>query len=135
MTELKDLDRELGRFRLRLLAAAVLVLLGFGLLVARLTTLQVLRHDELSTRAESNRIAVLPLAPNRGLILDRNGVVLASNYSAYTLEITPGQVKDLDATLDELAKLVRIDASDRKRFRRLLGETRSFESLPIRTKL
>jgi penicillin-binding protein 2 len=135
MTELKNLDRELGRFRLRLLAAALLVLVGFGLLVARLATLQVLRHDELSTRAESNRITVLPLVPNRGHILDRNGVVLASNYSAYTLEITPSQVEDLDATIDELATIVRIETRDRKRFGRLLDEARSFESLPIRTKL
>ena len=135
MTELKNLDLELSRFRLRVIAAALLVLLGFGLLVARLVTLQVVRHDELSTRAESNRIAVLPLVPNRGLILDRHGVVLASNYSAYTLEITPSQVEDLDATIDELATLVRIETRDRKRFRRLMEDGKSFESLPIRTKL
>ena len=49
------------------------------------------KHDELSTQAENNRIAVVPIVPNRGLILDRNGVVLATNYSAYTLEITPSQ--------------------------------------------
>ncbi|HKX95789.1 MAG TPA: penicillin-binding protein 2 [Methylibium sp.] len=135
MTELKDLDQELAGFRLRLLAAALMVLIGFGLLVARLVHLQVQRYDELSTRAESNRIAVLPVVPNRGLILDRNGVVVASNYSAYTLEITPSQVSDLEATIDALAEVVPIETRDRKRFRRLLEDSKSFESVPIRTKL
>jgi penicillin-binding protein 2 len=135
MTELKDLDQELADFRLRLLAAALMVLIGFGLLVARLVHLQVQRYDELSTRAESNRIAVLPVVPNRGLILDRNGVVVASNYSAYTLEITPSQVGDLEATIDALAEVVPIETRDRKRFKRLLEDSKSFESVPIRTKL
>ena len=135
MTELKNLDLELAGFRLRLLVAALAVLLGFGLLVARLVHLQVLRHDELSTRAESNRIAVLPVVPNRGLIVDRHGVVLASNYSAYTLEITPSKVEDLDRTIDELATLVDIGPRERKRFRRLMEDGKRFDSLPIRTRL
>ena len=92
MTELRDVERELDRFRGRLIAAAVFVLLAFGLLAARLVYLQVLRHDELATQAEANRIAVVPIVPNRGLIVDRNGVVLATNYSAYTLEITPSRM-------------------------------------------
>ena len=135
MTELKNLDQELGRFRLRVAAAALAVLFGFGLLVARLVTLQIVRHDELSTQADNNRITVLPLVPNRGLIVDRNGVVLASNYSAYTLEITPSVVADLEGTIDELSRIVHIETRDRKRFRRLMEDARSFESLPIRTKL
>ncbi|WP_428421225.1 penicillin-binding protein 2 [Methylibium sp.] len=133
--ELRDLDRELGSFRLRLFAAALLVLFGFGLLVVRLVVLQVLRHDELSTQAENNRITVLPIPPNRGLILDRNGVVLANNYSAYTLELTPSKIDDLDATIEQLAPLIDITARDRKRFKRLMDDAKSFESLPIRTKL
>jgi len=135
MIELRDIDRELGSFRLRLVAAAALVLIGFCLLVARLVHLQVLRHDELSTRAESNRIAVLPVVPNRGLILDRNGVVVASNYSAYTLEITPSRTEDLEATIDALSEVIPIEARDRKRFKRLLDDAKNFESLPVRTKL
>jgi penicillin-binding protein 2 len=134
-TPLKDLESELDRFRGRLLAAAAFVLLGFGLLLARLVWLQVIRHDELATQAEQNRIAVLPIVPNRGLIVDRNGVVLASNYSAYTLEITPSKAGSLEPLIDELAKLVRIDAGDRRRFRRLLEEGKSFDSIPIRNRL
>ncbi len=135
MTELKNVEKEVGRFRMRLAAAAAFVLFAFGLLAARLVYLQVYRHDELSTQAENNRITVLPIVPNRGLILDRNGVVLANNYSAYTLEITPGKVDDLEATIDRLAAVVAIEPRDRKRFKRLMEENKSFESLPIRTKL
>lgn len=135
MTELKNVDQELGRFRLRLIAAGALVLFGFGLVTARLVTLQVLRHDELSTRAESNRITVLPITPNRGLILDRNGVVLANNYSAYTLELTPSKIDDLEGTIDALQEVIDITTRDRRRFKRMMDDAKSFESLPIRTKL
>lgn len=135
MTELKDVELELSRFRARLLFAAALVLVCFALVAARLVYLQVLRHEELSARAENNRIAVLPIPPNRGLILDRNGIVVARNYAAYTLEITPSKVDDLDATIDALAELVDIGPSDRRRFKRLMEETKGLDSLPVRTRL
>jgi penicillin-binding protein 2 len=135
VTELKNVEQEVGRFRVRLAAAAAFVLFAFGLLTARLVHLQVYKHAELSVQAENNRITVVPIVPNRGLILDRNGVVLASNYSAYTLEITPSKVDDLEATIDQIAEVVEIQPRDRKRFKRLMEENRSFESLPIRTKL
>ena len=135
MTELKNVEQEVARFRTRLLAAAAFVLFGLGLVATRLVYLQVYRHEELATQAEANRIAVLPVVPIRGLIVDRNGIVLATNYSAYTLEITPSKVDDLDGTIDTLATLVEIQARDRKRFKRLLEESKSFESLPIRTRL
>ncbi len=136
MTELKNLEQELGRFRTRLLAAAAFVLFGFSLLGARLVYLQVYKHDDLSAQAENNRIAVVPVVPNRGLIVDRNGVVLANNYSAYTLEITPAKLQgDLEQTIDQLADIVRIEPRDRRRFKRLAEEAKNFESLPIRTKL
>ena len=135
MTELKNVEHEVSRFRMRLAAAAAFVLFAFGLLTARLVYLQVYKHEELSTQAENNRITVVPIVPNRGLILDRNGVVLANNYSAYTLEISPTKVGELDATIDRLAEIVDIQPRDRKRFKRLIEENKSFESLPIRTKL
>ena len=136
MIELKNIERELSRFNVRLVAAAGFVLFCFALLVARLVYLQVFRHDELSTQAENNRIAVVPIVPNRGLIVDRNGVVLANNYSAYTLEIMPSKLEaDLETTIDQLATVVNIEQRDRKRFKRLMEEGKGFESLPIRTKL
>jgi penicillin-binding protein 2 len=135
MVVLKNLHQELARFRLRVLAAAAFVLFCFGLLVARLVWLQILQHDSLAERAESNRIAVVPIVPNRGLIKDRNGVVLASNYSAYTLEISPDKVADLDATIEALGQIVDIQPRDKRRFKRLLDEAKHTDSLPIRTKL
>ena len=136
MTELRNLERELDRFNGRLIAAALFVLLCFGLLGSRLVWLQVVRHEELAQQAEANRVAVVPVVPNRGLIQDRNGLVLATNYSAYTLEITPSKVKgDLDGMIDSLAQVLEIQTRDRRRFKRLQDESKSFESLPIRTKL
>ncbi|MCA1858318.1 penicillin-binding protein 2 [Massilia oculi] len=136
MTEFKDNDREIHQFRLRLTAMVGLVFICFGLLVARFVWLQVLRHDQFALQAEDNRIALVPIVPNRGLIVDRNGVVLARNYSAYTLEITPSKLQaNLESVIDELSKLVAIDARDRRRFKRLLEESRSFASVPLRTRL
>jgi penicillin-binding protein 2 len=136
ITDLKRLERDLDRFRLRLVAAALFVTLCFGLLVARLVWLQVVRHDDLADRAEANRIAVSPIVPNRGLIVDRHGVVLAANYSAYALEITPGKVQgELDAVIDALAQVVEITPKDRRRFKRQMEDGKGFESIPIRNRL
>ena len=136
MTELRNLERELDRFNGRLITAALFVVLCFGLLGARLVWLQVVRHEELAQQAEANRVAVVPVVPNRGLIVDRNGVVLATNYSAYTLEITRAKLKgELDAVIDSLGQVLEIQPRDRRRFKRLQDESKRFESLPIRTKL
>ena len=126
---------ELGRFRFRVIFAAGAVLLAFSLLVARFVYLQVTRYDYYVTRAEDNRIALIPAPPNRGVITDRNGVVLARNYSAFTLEVTPSKIEDLEATIEGLSEIVDIEAKDRRRFRRLMGESKSFASLPLRTRL
>ncbi|MCJ0765409.1 penicillin-binding protein 2 [Variovorax terrae] len=135
MTELPNVEADLSRFRRRVLVASAVVLLAFLLLVLRLAYLQVIRHEDLDEQAESNRTAVVPIVPNRGLILDRNGVVLATNYSAYTLEITPSKAGNLEQTLDALAQVVDIQPRDRRRFKKLLEESKSFESLPVRTRL
>jgi len=133
--ELRNYDRELRAFQLRLGVAGLAVLLAFGLLLARFVWLQVLQHDAYSAKAEENRIAIVPLPPSRGLVLDRNGEVLARNYLAYTLEIFPAQVRDFEGTIAELSAFVDIQPRDRARFRKLLQETRNAESLPIRTRL
>jgi penicillin-binding protein 2 len=138
MTEFKNTERELHFFRLRLSAVGVFVFICFGLLFARFFWLQIIKHNDYASQAEENRISIVPLVPNRGLILDRNGSILARNFSAYTLEITPSKIDrrlDLDAVIDELAKLVDIQPKDRKRFRKLLEESKNFESTPIRTRL
>ena len=135
MTQLRNIDAELQRFRHRIFVFTVLVAVCFLLLFLRLAYLQIWRHDDLLAQAESNRTASVPVVPNRGLILDRNGVVLATNYSAYTLEITPSKTADLEQTIEALATLVDISPRDRRRFKKLMEESRSFESLPIRSRL
>jgi penicillin-binding protein 2 len=128
-------DRELDRFRFRLAVAAAAVVLAFCTLIGRFAYLQIYQHDYYTTRAEDNRISLVPIIPNRGVIVDRSGTVLARNYSAFTLEITPSKVPDLDATIDALGQLIEVLPKDRKRFRKLLEESKTFESLPIRTRL
>ena len=87
-------------------------------------------------RRESMRsAAVVPVVPNRGLITDRNGEVLAANYSAFTLEVTPSRVKNLDAALDQLDKVIDIQQKDRRRLKRLMEESKNFESLPVKNRL
>ena len=135
MTELRDVEADLLRFRARVFIAVLAVLFAFSLLSARLVYLQVYRHADLDEQAESNRTAVVPIVPNRGLILDRNGVVLATNYSAYTLEITPSKVANLEETIAALGMVVDIQLRDKRRFKRLREESKNFESLPIRTRL
>jgi penicillin-binding protein 2 len=133
--EFKNPQQELERFRSRLAVAGGFVLVCFTLLFVRFVWLQVIQHDYYQTRAEDNRISLVPIVPNRGLILDSKGAVLARNYSAYTLEITPSKTRDLEQLIDGLAGVIDIQPKDRKRFRKLLEESRNFESLPIRTRL
>ena len=133
--EFKNPQEELGRFRSRIAVAGGFVLVCFMLLFARFLWLQIVQHDYYQTRAEDNRISLVPIVPNRGLIVDRNGAVLARNYSAYTLEITPARAGDLEKTIDGLATIIEIEAKDRRRFKKLMDESKSFETLPIRTRL
>lgn len=135
MTELRNVEMDLARFRTRVFVVTLVVLLCFVLLLMRLAYLQIWRHDDLRAQAENNRTSIVPIVPNRGLILDRNGVVLASNYSAYTLEITPSKLTNLEQTIDQLSEVIDIQPRDRRRFKKVMEESKSFESLPIRTKL
>ena len=135
LAELRDTRAEIQRFQSRVVLVQWVVLCCFVLLASRLAYLQVVRHEDLMAQAENNRTAILPTVPPRGTILDRNGVVLASNYSAYTLEITPSKVMDLEVTINELSELVDIQTKDRRRFKRLREESKSFDSLPIRNRL
>ena len=132
---LRDQQREISVFRSRLMMAGLIILIAFGALLARFTWLQVVQQKYYHTLAEANRISMVPVVPNRGLILDRNGAVLAANYSAYTLEITPSKVGNVDRAIDELARVIDVTPRDRRRFKKLTEESKNFESLPIRTRL
>jgi penicillin-binding protein 2 len=135
LAEFKDHQRELYYFQLRIGIAGAFVLAAFSLLLLRFVYLQIVQYDYYRTKAEDNRISIVPIMPNRGLILDRSGTVLARNYSAYTLEISPGKVADLEKTINGLESIVEIRPSDRTRFKRLMIEAKGADSLPIRTRL
>ena len=135
LSELRNTEFEIFKFQTRVVVLQGVVLLCFALLGIRLFYLQVVRHEDLLEQAENNRTAILPTVPNRGTIMDRNGVVLANNYSAYTLEITPSRVKDLEATIDSLSEIIDIPLRDRRRFKRMREESKNFDSLPIRSRL
>jgi penicillin-binding protein 2 len=134
-TTIKNREAELNVFRSRIIFATLAILFAFGILAARMIYLQVVKRDQFYTMAEANRISVVPVVPNRGIIYDRNSEVLAANYSAFTLEVTPSKVKHLDKALDELASIVDIQPRDRRRLKRLLEESKNFESLPVRNRL
>ena len=133
--ELRNYEREVHQFQLRIGVAGIAVVIGFLLLAARFVYLQVVQHDIYRAKAEDNRISIVPVPPNRGLIVDRNGFVLARNYSGYTLEIFPRRTKSVEGTIDELSELIEITPRDRRLFKKLVAETRNAESLPIRTRL
>ncbi|HZP93317.1 MAG TPA: penicillin-binding protein 2 [Burkholderiales bacterium] len=133
--ELRDLQRELYYFQIRLAIAGGVVLFAFFLLFVRFVYLQIFQHSYYHLLAEQNRVSIIPVVPNRGLIVDRNGVVLASNFAAYTLEIVPSQVPDLEATIDALSRIVDVTQKDRKRFQKMLEEGPDFAGVPIRTRL
>jgi len=134
-TEFKNYQHEQYHFRWRLGFAAAVALICFGVLAVRFAYLQVLRYDYYQTVAESNRISLVPIVPNRGLILDRNGVLLAHNFFVYALEVTPSKTNNLEQTINEVSKLVEITVLDRKRFKKLREQGHSFESVPLRTHL
>ena len=136
MSVIRDIESDLRRFRSRMLVVTVSILLLFGLLASRLFYLQVVRYREFNAQAENNRTAIVPIVPNRGVIMDRNGVVLATNYSAYTLEITASKViAPLEEVIEQLSGVIDIQARDKRRFKKQISESKSFESVPIRNRL
>lgn len=135
MVAVRNTEQELHQFRIRVAVAVGVVVTCFLLLAARFAWLQVVRHDQLSLQAEENRIQLVPIAPTRGLIVDRHGVVIAENVSAYTLELQPGRIEDLEQTITEISNLVEISVKDRRRFRRLFEDSRSAESIPLKSRL
>lgn len=133
--ELKNYQNEQHNFKLRLGVLGLLVLIAFTLLATRFYFLQIYRYDYFQTLAENNRISIVPITPNRGLISDRNGVILAHNFFVYTLELTPSKIENLDAAIANIAQLVEVSQSDLKRFKKQKAESHTFESIPLRTHL
>lgn len=133
--QIKDQQVEAQLFQRRAVLSYVGMLLVFGILLARFAELMIVRHHEYAARSERNRVKLQPLPPARGLILDRNGEILADNRLAYRLELVPERAGDLAHTLDELAQVIAIDDEERKRFLELVAARRPFQSLPLRLRL
>ena len=136
MNVIRNIQMDLNRFRSRVVVVTFAILMAFGSLSLRLFYLQVIRYEELNAAAESNRTAIVPIVPNRGVIMDRNGVVLATNYSAYTLEITPSKVvAPVEEVIEQLAGIIDIQPRDKRRFKKQVDESKSIDSVPIRNRL
>jgi penicillin-binding protein 2 len=133
--EVKNHSLEQYQYSLRLSVATGFILLCFVVLLGRFFYLQLWKYDYFQTLAENNRVSLVPIVPNRGLILDRNGVTLAHNFFVYTLEITPSKAGDVEETINKISQFIEVSAEDRKRFKKLRQESHSFESVPIRTHL
>ena len=133
--EVKNHSLEHYQFGLRLSVASALILICFSVLLGRFFYLQITKYDYFQTLAENNRVSLVPIVPNRGLILDRNGVILAQNFFVYTLEITPSKTPNVEETISKISELVEVSPEDRKRFNKLRAQSHNFESVPIRTHL
>ena len=133
--DFKPEDKDIKPFRRRLLVAFGLILAAFSVLVARFAWLQIINQNAYVERAERNRTVSITTQGSRGLIFDRNRTLVAGNVLAYSLEITPDKVKNVNATIDELAKVIPITPADRRRFRRLREDLNRYDSIPIRAEL
>jgi penicillin-binding protein 2 len=132
---IKDHHGELHLFERRAMVAAVLMVVAIATVMIRLIYLQVVRYDHFAELSQGNRIKIEPIPPNRGLILDRNGLPLATNAPSYQLELTREQVTDMDATLGGLADLGLIASEDILNLKRDIRARRVFDSVPIRLQL
>lgn len=126
---------ERTRNRLRVLVAAIFVLGCFSLLIYRLWVLQVERYQGFSERADQNRISLVPIVPKRGNIYDRNGEILARSYRDYTLEVVPGQIRDIDAMIDTVGEIVPISSLDIRRFKQRMNANTRYTSIILRSNL
>ncbi len=133
--DFKPEEKDVKPFRRRLLVAFGLILTAFSVLVARFAWLQIINQSAYVERAERNRTVSITTQGSRGLIFDRNRTLVAGNVLAYSLEITPDKVKNVNATIDELAKVISITPADRRRFRRLREDLNRYDSIPIRAEL
>lgn len=132
---MQDVAAETRLFNHRALFAMVFVVLMFGVIITNMYHLQVTSYQAYQTRSEGNRIKVVPLAPNRGLITDRNGILLADNRPVFSLELVPEQIDDMAATLAELAELIEISEEQQSNFLKEVRQQRRFNSIAIKEQL
>lgn len=127
---------DLYSFQERARIAIIFVMVCFAILVGRLIWLQIISHNKYDTLAENNRIAIVPAPAVRGLLIDRNGIVIGRNYSALTLDINVGEIEgNVDKLIDDLSEIIAISPRDRRNFKRSLEDARNMGTLPLRSML
>lgn len=133
--ELKDSWVEKRTFAARAVVAGIICLLLTGVLSARLVNLQILKQSYYATRSDENRMRLEPIAPVRGLIYDRNGILLAQNAASFVLEVIPERVQDMDEMLGRLSQLIQLDPSEISRFKDRVRRSPRYRGVPLRTNL
>ncbi len=133
--QLKDRTRELKLIKLRLTAAMLMVIVLLGVLLLRLAYLQIVEHEHYTTLSQDNRVKVLPLAPTRGLIYTQDGVLVAENRPAFSLDVVPERVPGMDDSLRRLRQVIDLTDADVERFRQALKQKRRFENVSLRFNL
>lgn len=131
----KDTDWESRLIRRRLVFTGIVILVLMFILVSRIAYLQIVRHEHFTTLSQDNRVKILPIAPTRGLIYSRDGVLLAENQPSYSLELIPERIDNLDRVIERLSAVVEIDETDIDRFYNSLMRIRRFERVPLRLNL
>lgn len=134
-SQIRDYQAEARLFASRAIVAFIGIVVLMGALVANMYNIQVNQFQDYQTRSNDNRIKVVPIAPNRGLIYDRNGVLLAENRPVFNLELTPEKIKDIAATIQELQTILEITPDQIERFHHERKRTRRFKSVPLLTQL
>ena len=132
---IKDFSRESLSFSMRAVGAALIVGILTLVLVGRLVYLQIFKHQHFTTLSENNRVKIVPIAPTRGLIFDRQGEILAQNLPTYSLEVVPELVEDVDTLITELREIIEITDADEEEFRAAMRRKRHFEKVPLRLRL
>jgi len=132
---IKDHIRESRTFNERAAIALALVVIMIFAILARLVYLQIMSHEHYTTLAEDNRVSIVPIPPTRGLIYDRNGIILAQNLPAFSLEIVPERIKEMDETIRELGEIIEVSEDHIKGFHKQLRQKSAFRSIPLRTHL
>lgn len=132
---LKDQDHESRLVTRRVYFSAAVILLLVIMIISRIFYLTVLQHDHFSTLSKSNRVKITPIPPIRGLIYSRDGVILAENKPAFSLEVIPEQIEDVDKLIEQLKQIISIEDNDIDRFNKSLKKKRRFERVPIRLNL
>lgn len=134
-TQFRDYHEEARLFKNRAVFAFIGIVAMVGVLITNLYNIQINQYQDYKTRSNDNRIKVVPIAPNRGLIYDRNGKLLAENRPVFSLDIIPEKVKDMDDTIQRLQQFLTITPEQVERFNKERHQTRRFKSVPILTQL